>query len=100
MVQRPKRWRASARRLRLCLPISRDRPARSIVDEGLQQDWIGIDGLTFPPTFVGTEPINREMELRSVWCGIPCRTDVPNHLAARNRHPFAEPGRITVQMRI
>jgi hypothetical protein len=50
--------------------------ARFIAVNDSLQDWIGIDRLTFPPTLVRAEPINREMELRCVWRCISCRADV------------------------
>jgi hypothetical protein len=67
---------------------------------GSQQDWIRIDRLALPPALVEPELEDREMELRRVRQRIACSADVSDHIAARDRHPFADLLCVMIQVRV
>jgi hypothetical protein len=64
------------------------------------QNWIRIDRLAPPPTFVGTKPGDREVELRCIRRRVPGRAHVSDHVTTRDRHLFAKSRCIAVQMRV
>src|SRR5260370_10828913 len=66
----------------------------------LHQDGIRIDGCTLPPTLLGSEKINHEVQMRRSRVRVARRSDEADHFASRYVNAFSQARRIAIEMRV